>query len=314
MRLLTVTANAAVDRTLTVPGWRKGEIARTDEILLRAGGKGLNVARAAASLGLAVTAVGLLGGATGEQIHALAAAEGLDTRWAWLEAGESRTCLILVDPDEPSATVLNEAGPTVTVRDWEQFAALTRLEAGRADVTAICGSLPPGVGGERLGAFLDALLAEGRAVAVDGSGGVLAEALRRPLWMVKANGEEFSAVVGQPVTTVESAVAVGRRLLSAGPHMLVVTLGEEGAVCVRPNDAWWARPPALRAVSTVGSGDSLLAGMVAGRLRGETWPKPLALGVACGTADALTIGGGLIHPNDVTAILEHTTVQRISIS
>ncbi|HBY95956.1 MAG TPA: 1-phosphofructokinase, partial [Chloroflexi bacterium] len=205
MRLLTVTPNVALDRTLTVPGWRKGSIMRTDQTLARAGGKGLNVVRAANALGLAATAVGALGGPTGRHIAAEAEQEGLDTSWTWLDQGDSRTCLIVVDPDEPSATVINEVGPTLTANDWTRLAALVRQAAGQADVTAFCGSLPPGVSGGIFGALLDDLMADGRALIVDSSGEALTEALSRPLWLVKVNRKELSAALGEPLPSPSEA-------------------------------------------------------------------------------------------------------------
>lgn len=313
MRLLTVTPNVALDRTLTVPGWQKGSIARTDQTLTRAGGKGLNVARAADALGLAATAMAALGGPTGKHIEAVAEEEGLDAQWIWLEQGESRTCLILVDPDEPSATVINEVGPMLTADDWARLAALVRRTASQADVTAFCGSLPPGVSAAAFGTLLDDLMADGRALAVDISGEALAEALRRPLWLVKVNKQELGAAVGQDLSTPERAAAVARSIVSGGPRTVIVTLGAEGAVCARPDVVWWAEPPAIRSISPIGSGDSLLAGVIAGRLRGEEWPAPLILGVACGAADALTIGQGLIEPDEVTRLRERTTIRRLGI-
>lgn len=311
MRLLSVTPDVALDRTLTVRGWRKAAIARTDQVLESAGGKGVNVARAAGTLGLAATIVGVLAGRTGEHIRTLAEAEDLDTRWVWLGQGQSRVCTILVDPDDPPATIICEAGPTLAENDWRQMVTRVRDEAAQSDVTTICGPLPAGIGASALGALLDTLMADGRALAVDSSGEALVEAIRRPIWLVKATHEALGEVLGKTLSTPESAVAAARPIVANGPRTLIITLGAQGTVCVRRDGAWWARPPEIRALSAVGSGDSLLAGVIASRLRGEQWPDPLRLGVACWAADTLTIGAGRLNPDDVTSLRSQVKLEEM---
>jgi 1-phosphofructokinase family hexose kinase len=311
MQLLTVTPNVALDRTLTLAGWQKGAISRTDQILVAAGGKGLNVARAALCLGLGVTAAGLLGGATGQMVARLAEAEGIEGRWMWLPAGETRTCLILIDQDEPSATVINEAGPTISPESWAELEALVVRESARADVTAFCGSVPPGIEPAAFGRTLDRLNDLGRALAVDSSGPTLREALHRPVWMVKVNHEELGLVLGQTLDTPEAVGQAARQLRAQGPRRVIVTMGALGAVCCTDEGVWWAEPPALPTISTVGAGDSFLAGLMVGRMRGNTWADALTMAVACGSSDAMSIGGGLIEPEQVSQLCDQVRCQRL---
>lgn len=312
MQLLTVTPNVALDRTLTLRAWQKGAISRTDQILPAAGGKGLNVARAALQLGLGVAAAGLLGGATGRQVAALVEREGIEGHWVWLPEGETRTCLILVDADEPSATVINEAGPQITTDAWHELEALVVRESARADVTAFCGSVPPGIPAATFGATLDELNRLGRAVAVDSSGDTLREALDRPVWMVKVNQEELATALGRPLETLDAVGQAAHEVRRGGPKRVVVTMGARGAICCTDEGRWWAEPPAVPAVSSVGAGDSFLAGLMVGRLRGEPWHHALALAVACGASDALTIGGGLLAMEKVSDIWRRTVVHQLA--
>src|SRR5262245_20139902 len=135
--LLSLTPNPAIDRTLIVPGFRTAEVTRIAEMHDVAGGKGLNVVRVARTLGVPVRACGPLGGASGRRIAALAEAEGFDGRWSWLDDGESRTCLIVLDPSVPDTLVINERGPQISADDWERLAALVHTEAAGATAVAV---------------------------------------------------------------------------------------------------------------------------------------------------------------------------------
>ena len=115
--ILCVTPNPAVDRTLTVPGIRLGEVSRAARALVAAGGKGLNVARVARAFGAEARCAGFLGGHSGQLVAELAEREGLCGGWTWID-GETRTCLIIVDPQGGEATVINEVGPAITNLDF----------------------------------------------------------------------------------------------------------------------------------------------------------------------------------------------------
>ncbi len=300
--LVIITPNPALDRTLVFRGLRLGAVHRTDEVLLAAGGKGLNVARAARTLGQPALICAPLGGHTGELVAQLAAAEGLVGRWTRHAAGETRSCVLVVDSTADDATVLNEAGPTLAPADWVAFAADVRSAAATASLCVLSGSLPPGVAPAELGALVGELTTAGRRIIADSSGAALEACLAARPWGIKVNGAELGAALGRPVEDVAGAVAALGELLWEGLGLAAVSLGSQGCVAASHYGTWWARPPQTRVVSTVGSGDSLLAGLATGLLRGLPLPEALRLGVACGTADALTIGGGRIELPVVEAL------------
>lgn len=310
--LLIVTPNPALDRTMVFRGLRLGAVLRTDQLIVAAGGKGLNVARAARTLDQPALVCAPLGGLTGELVARLAAAEGLAAHWTRHSAGETRTCVLLVDPDGGDATALNEVGPPLAPADWAAFAADVRALAPGAAMVIVSGSLPHGVAPERLGELVGELGAQGIAVLVDCSGPPLAAALAAGPWGVKVNGAELGAVLGRPVEDVAGALAALRELHGRGVSLAAVSLGAQGCVASDGAGSWWARPPHAPVVSSVGSGDSLLAGLATGLLRGLPLPEALRLGVACGTADALTIGGGRIEPADLVRLRSATTVAALA--
>lgn len=308
--LLTLTPNPAIDRTLIVPGFRDAEVCRASERRDAAGGKGLNVTRVARALGLPVRACGPLGGDTGRQIAALAEAEGLEAHWHWLAGGESRICLLITDPQAQDTLTINEQGPQVSAADWTALAALVQQECMSASALAISGSLPLGVPVERFRVMLSEIAGQ-RPVLLDTSGAALAGTLDLPLALLKINAHELGDVLGTPLTTVEQTAAAAVEALSRGPRAVIVTMGRHGAVAANADGVWYARPPALTPVSPVGSGDAVMAGAAATLLGGGTLAEALCLGVACGAANALTVGAGVVRGNDLEQMLGATKISRV---
>ncbi len=297
--LLIITPNPSIDRTMVFADLHLGHVQRTDEVLVTAGGKGLNVARAARTLRQAALVCAPLGGRSGALLADLAAAEGIQGRWSQHNAGETRTCVLLVNRSGGDATALNEAGPILSGADWASFTALVLEVAGEASLCLVAGSLPRGVTGNQLEMLLHQLHATGRRVIVDTSGDALQRAIAARPYGIKVNASELGAVLGQPIDTVDAAQAAVVQLRSMGIELAVVTLGAQGAVAADSNGVSWVAPPPITLVSTIGSGDSLTAGLATGLLRGLSLGAALRLGVACGSADALTVGGGLIDMLEV---------------
>jgi 1-phosphofructokinase len=310
--LLIITPNPALDRTMIVGGLRLGAVHRTSEVAVAAGGKGLNVARAARALGQAALVCGPLGGHTGEQVAHLAAEEGLLCRWSNHGGGETRTCVLVVDASGASdATVLNEVGPPMSARGWMTFAAEVLEASASADLCAVAGSLPPGVPATALGALIRTLAERGRRVLADTSGQALAAALSARPWGLKVNAGEAGELLDAPILDVPAAEWAVGELRARGLELAAVSLGAQGCVAADASGTWWARPPAVEAQSTVGSGDSLTAGLLTGLLRGQPLPEALCLGVACGAADALTPSPGQITPETVARLAAGVVVQAL---
>jgi fructose-1-phosphate kinase PfkB-like protein len=153
--------------------------------------------------------------------------------------------------------------------------------------------------------------AQGERVIVDTSGAALRAAFASRPWAVKVNAHELSELLGCTIKGVEEA-AVALKELRRCVQLAVVTLGAQGALAASDEGCWWACPPAIDLVSSVGSGDSLLAGLCCGLLRGQALAEALRLGVACGSANALTIGGGLIELATVERLAAETRVVSLS--
>jgi 1-phosphofructokinase family hexose kinase len=306
--LLTVTPNPALDRTMVVPNLRAGQVHRAERIIMATGGKGMNVARAAQTLGQPLRVCAPLGGLTGQLVAQLAAEEGFDGWWSWHHSGETRTCVLIVDPHGSDATVVNEHGVTLSSDDWRDFAQTLLEAAQEATYVTISGSLPPGVPPAALADLIPRLTERGCRVLVDTSGPALTAALDATPYAVKVNESELATALQQPVNDIAQAVSALAAVRARGVALAVVSLGADGALAAGDAGVCHVRPPACAIVSSVGAGDSLLAGLATGLLRGLPLNEALRLGVACGTADALTIGGGLIDCTEVERLTTAATV------
>jgi 1-phosphofructokinase family hexose kinase len=308
--LLCFTPNPAIDRVLLAPGFRHAESVRVAEARESAGGKGVNVARVARTLGMQARICGPLAGTNGRRIAALADAEGFDTRWCWLVEGESRICMLVIDQAAPDTLVINERGPTTSPADWDALAQLVTAEAAQASAIAVSGSLPPGVPADKLTALLRDL-ASHRPIYLDTSGAALTAALGLPLALLKVNAEELGEALGTPITTPAGARAAAALVQSRGPAAVIVSLGAAGAVAYDPHGAWLARPPTLTAISAVGSGDAMLAGVAAALAERGDLAEALRMGVACGAANTLAVGAGILRAEDVTRLCAATTLVEV---
>jgi len=288
--ILCITPNPAVDRTLILAQLIPGEVHRAEKVILAAGGKGLNVARAIRLLGGDPLCMGFLGGHSGHLLADLAQSEGLNSLWTWVDA-ETRAATILVSPPG-DATLINEPGMSVPSSTWKRLQQDVKHSLSSARIACISGSLPPGSSAADLQGLLSILVDNGKQVWVDTSGEALKTALTHPNVSVKVNGNEVGEALGIEVNDLGSA---RRALVKLGEYDLtaaVITLGALGAVLATQEGRWQAQGPRVRVVSTVASGDVFLAGLVHALDVGRPWPEALGDAVAAGTANTLMPGGG----------------------
>lgn len=303
--LCIITPNPALDRILIAPELRLGAVQRVSETRVAAGGKGLNVARAAQAIGSQAVVCAPLGGLTGQQVAWLATQEGLPIH-AVAIAGETRVCTLIVDPAGETVTVLNEIGPELSTGDWH---ALTeRVLATAAGLNLICGSLPPGLPPDALFNLVQALHAKGRHALVDTSGPALAAAVAAKPAVVKVNGEELGALLGQRITSVVAAQQAVAELYHYGIKVVVVTLGAQGAVGISVEGGVIAIPPQIAVRNPIGCGDSFFAGLASALSNGQSLAEALRFATACAVADAQTLAPGQIDDATVNRLTKHVSI------
>ncbi|MDQ0576250.1 1-phosphofructokinase family hexose kinase [Agromyces albus] len=258
--ILTVTPNPALDLTWHVDRLTPGATHRVRTGVARAGGKGVNVARVLHGRHIDVLALATSGGATGAEFTRELDSSGIPHHVVPI-GGATRRSVAIVDDERGETAVFNEHGaPLDAAESSALLDAAARL--GRASrVVAICGSLPPGVSPDALGALVEGLVAAGTRVVVDTSGPGLLAAARAGAHALKPNRDELEAAMGHA-----DPVSGARALLDLGAGLVVVSLGAEGLVCVSRADAAGglrARLPRVLHGNATGAGDALVAAIAA---------------------------------------------------
>lgn len=302
-----VTPNAAVDRSLVVSGFHHGGVFRPQRSLIAAGGKGLNVARAAETLGGKTRCYGFIAGYSGNLLLDLAQAEGLECHFTRLSAGETRNCMILVDPNIGLTSVINDVGAPTSAEDWARLRTdlINRPDPG---LICICGSLPPGSPVEAYGAMLRELVAAGQSVWVDTSGAALKAAVEIPGVHLKINDEEAAELTGTAINSAEDAERTAQAMAAASGAAVVITLGKDGAVMASGDQCWRAIAPPITVASPVGSGDSFLGALLVALADHRPVDQALRAAAAAGTANARSVGAGHFTRADFLEIERETRI------
>ncbi len=306
--ILTVTLNAAIDRTYRIEGFALDVVHRPSACWIVAGGKGINVARTVTRLGGVATATGILGGHNGRFIAASLREEGIEGEFVWVR-GESRTCIAAVDPERRSQTEINENGPTVGRRAIQRMLALISrlLRTGSYEILVLSGSVPPGVPEDVYGTLTDLGKSLGVRVVLDSSGEPLRQGVAARPWLVKPNLVELEQLTGRRATSGKEAADIAESVLDADTRAVVVTMGPDGCVCVVEGDRFYVAAPEVPFISAVGSGDALLGALLVGLAQGWSWREAVAYGVAAGAANACVYGAGFVDRQQVDRLVERVT-------
>jgi 1-phosphofructokinase/tagatose 6-phosphate kinase len=298
--IVTVTLNAALDRTLTVPHFQRGQRHRASQVLTLAGGKGINIARALKRLELPVVATGLAGGRTGTRIVEELTSEAILNDFVRI-GEESRTSTAVVDPTESSYTEINEWGPKVSPEELEMLLEKVHYLSRGADFVVFAGSLPRGVDESFYAESIRDLNRRGVQVVLDSEGQPLRLGVEAEPYLVSPNQREAEHVVGQELEDEEDFLMALDTIAELGARNVHITL-ESGCYALFREDRqvkrYKASAAAVDAVSVVGAGDVLLAQFIAGKLAGKPSEEALRLAVAAGSASTLEVGAGRFDPRE----------------
>jgi len=296
--IVTVTLNAAVDRTLTVPNFQLNQRHRASAGLTLAGGKGINVARALKRLAVPVVATGLAGGRTGTRIVEELTAEAILNDFVRIEE-ESRTSTAVVDPTGGTYTEINEWGPHVGAEELDMLLDKLRYLSSGAAFVVLAGSLPRGVDAGFYGEVIRELNRRQVPTVLDSEGEPLRLGLEAEPFLVSPNQREAEALVGQEFYEQQDFAYALEYIAELGARNVLIT--NETGCYARLRDGrkvrrYRALAPQVEPVSTVGSGDVLVAGFAAARLEGRSLEDALRAAVAAGAASTLELGAGRLDP------------------
>lgn len=302
--IVTVTPNAALDRSLTVPILKLGHRHRASGVLTLAGGKGINVARALKRLDVPVIATGLAGGRTGTRIVEELTEEAILNDFVRIR-DESRTSTAVVDPTSGLYTEINEWGPKVTLSELEMLLEKLRYLARGASHVVFAGSLPRGVEEGFYGEATRELARLGPRIVLDTEGEPLQRGIEAEPWLVSPNQHEAEQIVGQELEEEEDFLMALDAIAEMGARNVQITT-ESGCFALLREDRqvrrYRARAPQLEPVSLLGAGDSLLAQYLAASLAGRPPDEALRAAVAAGSASVLEVGAGRFDPREAARL------------
>lgn len=305
-KILTLTLNPALDLTVSLDALRSGAVNRASAQHTHAAGKGLNVAQVLADLGHQLTVSGFLGVDNLGPFDELIARRGFVDGFVRVP-GETRTNIKLVEGDG-RVTDVNGPGPEVDEAARQALLdQIDRLAPGH-DAVVVAGSLPRGVTPAWLQALLERLKALGLKVAFDSSGAALSAGLQAAPWLVKPNAEELGEVLGRELHGLADQQQAAQQLIDQGIGHVVLSLGEQGVRWFSQGAVLQALPPNVVVASTVGAGDSLLAGMLHGLLGAEPAEQSLRRATAIAAQAVSQIGFGI---NDRDQLAQFETQVRI---
>ncbi len=305
--ILCVNLNAAIDKTITIDGFDLGRIHRPLSVKSLAGGKGCNVARALRTLGENPIVTGWVGGTAGQFIEKRLQAEGIETDFVHT-AAESRTCLSILDTQSQVLTEIYERGEPISAEKKIAMLEQFRKMVGRVSAVALSGSLPPGIASNFYAQLIHIAHGANVPVFLDSSDRALVHGVLANPFLVKPNQAEVSALVDQPLSSVADFAAAATQIARRHRTTVVLSLGAKGAIVADADHVHHLQPPSVEAKSAVGSGDSLLAGLMYGVTRGWGLVESAKMGVAVGTANTLQIGAGQFATQDVERILPRIVV------
>lgn len=300
--IYTVTMNPAIDYVVQLAdGLHPGFVNRSTGEDFQFGGKGINVSNMLRQLGQDTVALGFVAGATGAWLEQGLANMGLSTRFVHLDRGMTR---INVKVKAEEETEINGMGPVIGEADLGRLYAQLETLTGK-DVLVLSGSVPGSLRADAYARILARLQEQGVLTVVDAAGELLMQALQYRPFLIKPNHRELEDILQKPMDTDESIAAAAKALQDMGARNVLVSLGGSGALLL--DEAGTVRrmgAPRGQVVNSVGAGDSMVAGFLAGYLDSGDYEAALRLGVAAGSATAFSLG--LADRESVEALLKQS--------
>jgi 1-phosphofructokinase len=309
-QIITVTINPAIDQTIMIPNFSAGTVNRVQSSQIDAGGKGINVASFLADFGLQTTVTGFLGAENDSIFRHLFAQKRIHDRCIRI-AGQTRIGVKIIDAVLHQTTDINFPGETPDPMDIRRLFEILEELASEQNWFVLSGSIPRGV---TAGIYAQMVqLLAGKKVILDTSGEGFRQALPARPWLIKPNLDELSEYAGEPLNTPGAIVAQAHSLMKKFQiSSVVISMGKEGAIFVEGEETIWAVPPAVEVKSTVGAGDAMVAGMVAGKIHGLSLAECARLATAFSVTAISHIGSGLPSLEALQAAKDQVTMRELS--
>lgn len=306
-RVVTVTVNPAIDQTISIPNFAAGTVNRVQDSRMDAGGKGINVASFLSDFGQPATVTGFLGRDNDEIFRRLFTKKGIEDRCVRI-AGSTRIGVKISDMAQHRTTDINFPGQAPEPADIVRLFEILKELAADHEWFVLSGSIPAGVSAGIYGEMIKTLA--GKKVVLDTSGEGFRQAVAAGPWLIKPNADELGEFAGEKLETSDAIVRVARSLMERhNIASVVVSMGREGAIYIEGNEIVWAVPPHVEVKSTVGAGDAMVAGTVAGKIRGLSLAECARLATGFSMTAISHIGHGLPSLDEVEAARARVTLR-----
>lgn len=302
-----LSLNPSFDKTVEVDSMRIGHLNRVKSSRTDPGGKGTNVAIVLHRLGIPVRCLGLAGEDGVAQYERMLGELGVPHGFLHIP-GAVRTNLKVVSLDGQEVTEINEPGPAVDEKRLKAFLKLVKDNCRGDEMLILTGSLPPGCGTDTYARLMRLLPIP---CVLDTTRKTLTDSLEASPFLVKPNRVELEEVIGRRLPTLAEIRRAALQLIDAGARNVLVSLGGEGAMLVNPSGALYSPGLKVKVSSTVGAGDALTAGFVAGFAQTGDFREALRRGMAAGAASVMTDGTQLIRLEDYETLLDRVEIQEV---
>ncbi|WP_202077358.1 1-phosphofructokinase [Caldalkalibacillus salinus] len=309
-QVITVTLNPALDKTVTVPTLKLGGLNRVKHVRIDPGGKGINVARVLDHFQTPVTATGYIAGTHGDQLLQRLQQTNINLDFVSV-GGETRTNLKIVDEAQGLTTEINESGCDLTTADLTSLEQKLEQLLNEASLLVLGGSLPQGVPHTMYGTMIYQAKSRGVRTILDADGQALVEGLKAEPYAIKPNLYELEQLVGTPLKTFEAIVRAGQDILSNGVNLVLVSLGEEGAILLNHSYALKIEALPITPVSTVGAGDAMVGALAYAIQNGATLEDIAAWTTSAGALTASKPGTQVCTLQETRARLRDVQMKKI---
>jgi 1-phosphofructokinase len=310
-RITTITLNPAIDQTVSIPNFQIGQVNRVTGSQSDPGGKGVNVASFLADFGMPVCVTGFLGEDNPHLFERLFAQKSIHDRFVRIP-GSTRTGIKIIDELNRLTTDVNFPGLTPRPQDIEALFRVVDELAETCDWFVLSGSIPAGIPVDIYQRLVVRIKSSGKSVALDTSGEGLRQALQVKPDLVKPNVFELEEVMQRSLNSSDLMMQAALELNQQGIQTVVISMGEQGAVFVQSGEAVIAQPPHVAVKSTVGAGDAMIAGMVAGLIQGISLSECARLATAFSISAISRVGSGLPPQNTIRSYMKQVNIQSLN--
>lgn len=308
--ITTITMNASIDKAYFMDSViENGTVMRVAQCRNTAGGKGLNVARAAARCGADVQASGMVGGFNGQYLESMLNKDGIAHRFVHV-AGETRSCINILDEKYGSTEYLEpgcEISPEEEADFMEKFPEIIK----DSDVITISGSIPNGMKKDIYGRMIAIAKDMGKKVLLDTSGENLRQGIKAKPTLVKPNQDEIEQLFDVKLNSVEEVLSYAWKIYEQGIPYVVISLGGKGACMLCKDGLLQGQPPKIEAVNTVGCGDSMVGALAVSLERGDSPAQALKFAMAVAASNALSPNTGDVNREIYEKLIDQVIVTKI---